>query len=167
MIYALDTYYYENQAKTVCIGFKNWEAETENIIYESTFTEIGDYESGSFFKRELPCVLDNLQQIQLTKDDVIIVDGYVILNDDGKLGLGGYLHKELGKEIPIIGVAKNLFKEPNQARISILRGESTKPLYITSLGITVEKAAENIKKMHGDFRIPTLLKKVDMLGRIE
>ena len=70
------------------------------------------------------------------------------------------------KKISIVGVAKNLFKEPHQDRITIFRGESTKALFVTALGIDVKETAENIKKMHGDFRIPTLLKKVDMLGRV-
>lgn len=165
MIYALDTYYYANQAKTVCIGFENWEAERESVIYESVYDEIGDYESGAFYKRELPCVLDNLSKIELTEHDLIVIDGYVVLNDEGKLGLGAYLYEALNQKIPIIGVAKNLFKEPHQDRITIFRGESTKALFVTTLGIDVRATAENIKKMHGDFRIPTLLKKVDMLGR--
>jgi hypothetical protein len=38
-------------------------------------------------------------------------------------------------------------------------------LYVGSVGIDKEMAAENIKQMHGEFRIPTLLKMVDSLAR--
>jgi len=47
----------------------------------------------------------------------------------------------------------------------IYRGQSTNPLYITSEGIELEKSADLILNMHGDYRIPTLLKKVDQLCR--
>jgi len=47
----------------------------------------------------------------------------------------------------------------------IFRGKSTNPLYITSEGIELEIAADLILNMHGIYRIPTLLKKVDQLCR--
>lgn len=101
----------------------------------------------------------------MREDDVIIVDGYVTLNDDGKQGLGGYLYDALGGRIPVIGVAKTLFNQPNSGRTALVRGDSKKPLYITAKGMDLQQAYHNIRRMHGGYRIPTLLKRMDQLSR--
>ena len=165
MIYAFDTYYQNGQAKTVCAGFQNWGDEHLAVTYEQTVIISSDYESGSFYKRELPCILQLLKNFALHKNDLIIVDGYVLLSDEGKLGLRGYLYNDLGHKIPVIGVAKNLFAGLNKNMRAVTRGKSKKPLYVTALGIDLDMVSEKIKNMHGEFRIPTLLKKVDLLTR--
>jgi deoxyribonuclease V len=38
-------------------------------------------------------------------------------------------------------------------------------LFITAAGVSLERAADYIKAMHGPFRLPTLLKRVDQLCR--
>lgn len=45
--------------------------------------------------------------------------------------------------------------------MEIFRGTSSKPLFITSAGIDLRDAAEHIEKMHGMYRMPTLLKLLD------
>ncbi|MBN1843541.1 MAG: endonuclease V, partial [Deltaproteobacteria bacterium] len=47
----------------------------------------------------------------------------------------------------------------------IFRGGSIHPLYVTSAGVDLQKASEKIRTMHGAHRIPTLLKRVDLLAR--
>ncbi len=116
---------------------------------------ISDYESGAFYKRELPCILSLLSKIKLHDNDIIIVDGFVTLNNDGKMGLGGYLFEALDKKIPIIGIAKNNFSSPDDKRRAVLRGESKTPLYLTAMGIDVDDIKIKLKKMHGNYRIPT------------
>lgn len=165
MIYAFDTYYFDDKARTACVAFQNWEDKEPFQIYIKYHTDIEDYKSGEFFKRELPCILDALKDIPLTENDTIIVDGYVVLNNDYKYGLGAYLYEALDKRIPVIGVAKNLYKEANQYRLALVRGDSGKPLYITSLGIDIHEAYDNIRKMDGLYRMPTLLKRLDQLSR--
>lgn len=165
MIYAFDTFYFEGKAKTIGVGFESWTDEKPTIVFDEIRADIQEYESGSFYKRELPCILSLLDKIALKKGDLIIVDGFVLLSDDQKLGLGGYLYKALKGIYPIIGVAKNDFVGLNKLQRKVLRGESKKPLYITSLGIDLEEAAKDIKSMHGEFRMPTLLKIVDQLTR--
>ncbi|MDQ1096052.1 MULTISPECIES: endonuclease V [Chryseobacterium] len=113
MIYAFDTYYYEEYAYTVCIAFEHWESESESEIYSEKIPVVSDYESGAFYKRELPCILSLLSQIPVQKGDVIIVDGYVTLGNNGKIGLGGYLYEAMHQEYPIVGIAKNRFSEDN------------------------------------------------------
>ena len=108
MIYAIDVGYKDNSAKSVCVSFNNWEASTSLKDYIVQVENVAAYVPGAFYKRELPCIEAVLDTIKLTAKDIIIVDGYVFLNDDGKPGLGHYLYEQLGQKIPIIGVAKSL-----------------------------------------------------------
>ena len=164
MILAFDTYYFDNKAKTACILFDNW--SEENYKFETEIIEQNEeYKPGEFYKRELPCILSLLKKIKIDKIDLIIVDGYVYLDDNLKLGLGGHLYKNLEGKIPIIGVAKTNFKTLKEAKKEILRGNSEKPLYITSIGIELDEATKLIKNMSGQYRIPTLLKKLDSLTK--
>jgi len=165
MIYAFDTYYYEDFAKTVCIAFEDWLSGVEKEIFTEKTEIISDYESGAFYKRELPCILSLLAKIKLHDNDIIIVDGFVTLNNDGKMGLGGYLFEALEKKIPIIGIAKNNFSSPDDKRRAVLRGESKTPLHLTAMGIDVDDIKIKLEEMHGNYRIPTLLKKLDQLTR--
>ena len=165
MIIAFDTYYFEDKAKTVGLQFENWEDTEASEIFEEIITGISPYVSGEFYKRELPCILSLLKKIDLTYCKAIIIDGFVVLDDEGTLGLGGYLYHELKEQIPIIGVAKNNFAKINYKKRAVLRGESKKPLYITSKGIDIDIASEKIQQMTGTYRFPDLLKKVDALGR--
>lgn len=165
MILAFDTHYINNKANTACVFFENWNEEIPlNVICE-IFTDVSEYESGSFYKRELPCILSLLKQIDLSKINFIVIDGFVTLDDNGKFGLGGYLYQSLDSKIPIIGVAKTGFHGNTNLVKNLFRGESKKPLYITSIGIDLDVATENIAKMHGIYRIPTLLKLVDQKCR--
>ncbi|AZA85197.1 endonuclease V [Chryseobacterium lactis] len=165
MIYAFDTYYYEDYANTVCIAFENWMSEKEVEVFTEQTPVSSEYESGAFYKRELPCILSLLNKIVLKKGDVIIVDGYVTLDNDGKIGLGGHLYKALDEQYAIVGIAKNGFATPDSQRRDVHRGESKTPLYLTAKGIDVDEVQEMLKQMHGEYRIPTLLKKLDQLSR--
>jgi len=165
MIYAFDTYYVDDIAKTVCVGFKNWQAVNSDIVYEESLPVANDYQSGEFYKRELPCIMSLIGQIPLMDDDVLVVDGYVTLGADGRLGLGGHLYKSLDERYAVVGVAKNEFAAQDDARRMVLRGNSQKPLFVTTLGIGVDEVATYIQTMQGDYRIPTLLKLLDQRTR--
>lgn len=165
MILAIDTYYFDNKAKTVCLIFKDWNSS----VYKNSLTEITNnienYISGEFYKRELPCIISLISKLDVTKIKFIIIDGFVYLDDNGKLGLGGYLYENISGKIPIIGVAKTDFKSLTKNKQLVCRGKSKKPLYITSVGINSDTAADKIKTMSGDYRIPTLLKELDKLTK--
>jgi deoxyinosine 3'endonuclease (endonuclease V) len=92
---------------------------------------------------------------------LIIIDGYVFLDDNQKAGLGYHLYKSLEDDIPVIGVAKTAFKDNKALVAEVYRGISRKPLFVTSIGIELKDAAENIRNMHGGFRMPGLLKLLD------
>ncbi len=162
---AFDTYYFENKAKTVCIAFKSWtDSEIQNI-YKEILEDIEEYKSGEFYKRELPCILSLLRKIPVNDIEVIVIDGFVYLDDKKRYGLGGHLYESLDKKIPIIGVAKSNFATIEQNKRQVIRGKSLNPLYITSIGIDIDKASDLIKIMNGEFRMPTLLKKLDSLTK--
>ncbi|SFN37998.1 Endonuclease V [Chryseobacterium oleae] len=165
MIYAFDTYY-DDYANTVCIAFENWTSENESNIFTEKTDITSSYESGAFYKRELPCILSLLKTIELKEGDLIIVDGYVTLDNDGKIGLGGYLYEALDQKYPIIGIAKNEFAAPDSQRRNVLRGESKTPLFLTAMGADVDEILTKVEQMHGAYRIPTLLKKLDQLSRM-
>ena len=165
MILAFDTHYFDDKAKTVAVQFKDWTDEVPDHVYSEVISDIAAYESGEFYKRELPCIVSLLKQVDLASITAIIIDGFVVLDDEGALGLGGYLYDTLHQKIPVIGVAKNNFARINTLKIPVYRGDSKKPLYITAKGIDLQKAASLVQDMHGEFRFPTLLKEVDRLGR--
>ena len=128
---------------------------------------VKEYRPGEFYKRELPCILSLLKQVDTSAIDAIIIDGFVFLDDHQKLGLGGHLYHEIGGRIPVIGVAKSNFATLEKNKIALLRGESKRPIFITSIGISMDEAAELIKSMTGIYRIPTILKTLDTLTRSE
>lgn len=165
MLLAFDTYYFDNKAKTVCLAFDRWTASDNFTVYTEIREDIEDYKPGEFYKRELPCIISLLEKIPYRQAEAIVVDGFVVLDDNNKPGLGAHLNVYLQGTIPIIGVAKNNFATIEKNKRVLLRGESEKPLYITSVGIDVDKAAALIRSMSGDFRIPTLLKHLDMLTK--
>ncbi|WP_239352002.1 hypothetical protein [Snodgrassella communis] len=69
---------------------------------------IAPYQSGQFYRRELPYIMALLDKIDLSTTSTIVIDEYVHLADS-EIDLGGYLYHALDKTIPIIGVAKKEF----------------------------------------------------------
>lgn len=165
MILAFDTYYYDNKAKTVCLEFTEWNQEKDFKVHTEIIDNVSEYIPGEFYKRELPCIFSLLNKIVLKEDTIIIVDGFVYLDDDKKYGLGGHLYEKLNKKIPIIGVAKTNFASIEKDKKPLFRGDSKKPLFVTSIGIDLEDAFQKIESMAGEFRIPTLLKEMDRLTK--
>ncbi|PBI85080.1 Endonuclease V [Flavobacterium sp. ACN2] len=165
MILAFDTYYFDDKAKTICLEFAEWNEDKNFKIHSEIIDNVEEYIPGEFYKRELPCILSLLKQIDLSTIDVIVVDGFVYLNDENKYGLGGYLYEKLNKEIPIIGVAKTNFASIEKNKKALFRGDSKKPLYITSIGIDLDEAYKKVESMAGEYRFPTLLKELDRLSK--
>lgn len=164
-ILAFDTYYFDGKAKTVCLEFLNWNESKNYKVHTEIIENVEDYIPGEFYRRELPCILSLLDKIDLKTVQVIIVDGFVYLDDDKKYGLGGHLYEKLKREIPIIGVAKTNFASIENDKKALVRGDSKKPLYVTAIGIDLEDAFEKVESMAGEFRIPTLLKEMDRLTK--
>jgi exodeoxyribonuclease-5/deoxyribonuclease V len=162
LILAFDTYYFDNQAKTVCLGFETWNATKASTIYSETLEGVADYVPGQFYKRELPCILSLLKQLDTNDIESIVIDGYVYLDDERTPGLGGHLYSALHQKVPVIGVAKSNFATLNKLKLPLLRGNSANPLYISSVGIDLQMAGQYIAEMAGPYRNPTLLKALDI-----
>ncbi|MET1256382.1 endonuclease V [Aliikangiella maris] len=157
---AIDVDYRGSNAHVAGVSFSDWNDKAKT--YESTVSGIEDYVSGEFYKRELPCILSLLKEHELSPD-CIFVDGYVHL-DEGKPGLGKYLYEALNKEVVVIGVAKNP-RGNTMKENEVFRGDSKKPLYVTSEGIDLHRAKKIVEDMDGPFRIPKLIKLADSLCR--
>lgn len=161
MIAAFDVHYYNNGlARAAAILFNRYSAAEVEATHTAMLSNVADYLPGSFYLRELPCILHLLEQVERLPTEMI-VDGYVMLGD--RPGLGRHLFDAFNGGIPVIGVAKNHFAG-TECR-EVLRGKSRKPLYITAAGVEENEAAARVQSMHGAHRIPTLLKKVDLLAR--
>lgn len=169
MIACLDVGYREDDATAACVLIEDWKSESSLLECTETITDIQEYVPGQFYQRELPCLMTILAAID-ARPDVIIVDGFVTLDPAGKLGLGGHLHREINRpgrdRTDVIGVAKTGFREATHA-IPVLRGESDRPLLVTAAGMDDDEAAALIASMAGPHRIPTMLKRVDWLSRVD
>jgi deoxyribonuclease V len=166
MILAVDVDYREGYASAGGILFESWTDEIEKSCVTSTIQEVQDYVPGQFSRRELPCILRLLAEHRLSPS-YIVIDGFVYLDGVSRPGLGKYLYDALASKIGIIGVAKTPFKGLTPGCCEIYRGNSKKPLYVTSAGVASQHARQFIRSMHGKFRIPTLLKKADQLCQLK
>ena len=163
MIACVDVGYTKTVARAACVVINNWRASHPIAEHVAKIYEAKDYQPGAFYRRELPCiqaVLDKLNQ----PPTCIVVDGYVWLDGNHRPGLGAQLYEALNCEVPVIGVAKNPFKETDHAT-ELRPGKSDRPLYITAVGLPVAQAVVNIGAMHGPYLLPTILKRVDQLSR--
>jgi deoxyribonuclease V len=122
--------------------------------------DVAPYRPGEFYLRELPPILAVCRGAGPLA--LILVDGYVDLDPDGRLGLGAHVHDELG--VPVIGVAKTPFRTATHA-VQIRRGQSARPLFVTAAGLRIAEAAGLVEDMAGSFRVPDALRKADRLAR--
>lgn len=159
MILAVDVDYRDSQASIAGLAFRHWQAARAEAVFHSVGEGAEDYIPGQFYLRELPCILQLLAEHHLSPD-AIVIDGYVDLGDESRPGLGRHLFNALEGRIPVIGVAKTPFDNTNRES-EIRRGNSQRPLYVTSAGIRLERAKRYILSMHGNHRLPTLLREVD------
>lgn len=128
MIIAIDVHYRKEEAKIVGVLFQNWEDENATQVRETFKTDIVAYESGAFYKRELPCILQILNEIDLQNIEIIVIDGYVFLDDFQKAGLGFRVFEALEGKIAVIGVAKTSFfrkQNPRPTRLERRQRKTT------------------------------------------
>jgi deoxyribonuclease V len=120
---------------------------------------VAPYQPGEFYLRELPALRAVLGGLGMA---LLVVDGYVDLDPDGRPGLGARAHAEFG--VPVIGVAKSAFRTATHA-VPVLRGASARPLYVTAAGLPRDAAAELVRRMAGRYRLPDALRRADTLAR--
>jgi deoxyribonuclease V len=161
-IACLDVHYESTSAFAAGLVFREW---SDAIAFEEKVVAVKSvepYHPGEFFRRELPCLLAVLER--LPRPDIVIVDGYVWLDGRDKPGLGARLYEALERKAIVIGVAKTEFRAA-AGICEVKRGTSSRPLYVSATGMQPEHAADLVRSMHGPFRIPTLLARVDQLAR--
>jgi deoxyribonuclease V len=159
----LDAAYAENGAGVGCVLAKDWAAPEASAQFAKHIPGAPQqYEPGAFYKRELPLLLAMSAELP-SMPSAYVIDGYVWL-EAHRPGLGARLYDAIGARTPIVGVAKTPFRG-DACSIPLSRGNSSRPLHITAAGIGVGQAAMLIASMHGENRIPTLLKLADRLAR--
>ena len=163
MILVVDVDYRQDKAVAAGVVLRDWKDEKPVKEITTTCDVVHDYVPGEFYRRELPCLLKLLEQVDIELK-AIVIDGYVHLGKGRSPGLGHYLFDALDKQIAVIGVAKTPFMD-TPASTEIRRGASQRPLYVTAAGMHETEAKQCIQVMYGRDRIPTLLKRVDQLCR--
>ena len=161
MIAFVDVHYRESDATAACVLADGWSANTPLDAWTCEVAPIAPYEPGAFFKRELPCLLEVLRRAPPL--GCVVIDGYVWLDASRSPGLGARLHEALGG-VPVIGLAKTKWKGADFAT-PVPRPGSTKPLFLTCVGVDDALARRHVAGLHGAHRLPTLVKHVDALAR--
>lgn len=160
-------FYQEQNAQTTAqvAGIRFSGVETHHILntYQVSVPNVAPYQSGVFYKREMPCLLALIETVT-EPFDLIIIDGFVFLDNQNKAGLGKHLYDNLTKKKPIIGIAKNAFAGMGE-NFAVYRGESKHPLYVTAQDVELVLAKDWVKHLQGKFRLPDIVNQVDKLSR--
>ena len=166
VIACIDVHYLDSGgARAAIVSFPTFDAAVSSEERVVSLAHVEPYESGAFYKRELPCLvaaLDTLAQFP----KVVILDGLVWLEaPGGRPGLGARLLDAEPRLQTVIGVTKTRFVGASAALV--LRGSSEKPLWVDEAGMPLEEgdAPRAIVAMHGPHRVPTMLRLVDQLCR--
>lgn len=196
----IDVYYYTDDkpgkeyAHTVAGLFNDYsDLDFVKVIVTRT-DNIAIYEPGNFYKRELPPIIDVLNEIkkQGYSLDTIIVDGFVHMCEDDSItyheGLGARLKDyllEQNIDIPVIGIAKHpykyLYKDTYfEYNNNIIKYEDfnkslklpKKNMYITfsleykdDVKLEIVKEIYAMKKVQKDAKFSLLFTKVDQITK--
>jgi len=159
----LDVDYGADSVVAACVGFVEWPDAAASFETTRRFEGAPNaYESGQFYRREMPYLVELVRALPAAPA-LIVIDGFVWL-DGARPGLGAHLSHALADCCPIIGVAKRPFAGAAHAT-PLLRGASQDPLFISAIGVELDRAVQHVASMHGPHRVPTLLRRVDQLSR--
>lgn len=106
MLCAMDASYQGNSARAAAVVFRDWPVEFSTRELSCGVEAVAPYEPGAFFRRELPCLVRLLERLPALPT-LMIADGYVWLDTEGRAGLGAHLYEHLSREISMVGVAKS------------------------------------------------------------
>ena len=73
MIACVDVGYRETEATAACILFSTWEQSLSDDELVRKLINIEPYESGKFYKRELPCILSVLKMAPVIPDTTLFL----------------------------------------------------------------------------------------------
>lgn len=164
MLLAADVHYSDDGAMAAAVAFTDWGSATPSKSWVLRFSgPPAPYEPGQFYRRELPFLLSLVEHARSEFDlDAVVVDGHVWLTP-GRPGLGKHLFESLGRSVPVVGIAKSAYH--GGVATPICRGQSRRPLFVSSVGIEEAEAVRLVAGMHGDGRLPTIVRVVDRLAR--
>jgi len=149
------------------VAFDDWDAPEPSRTYRCQIDQIEKAPRGELDLRDLPCLLQ-LLRVHGLQPELIIIDGFVHLDSDETPGLGRHLHHALEGRTAIIGIAKT--GPPGlpglPAQFEVAREEEARPLVVTCIGIDLGAAKARLRAMHGQRRVPTLLKLVARLAKV-
>lgn len=163
MILALDVHYAEGAATAAGVAFEQWESNSPAFTDVRTRSIDADYVPGALYRRELPALLDVVHALP-SPVDRIRVDGYVYLEGRSRPGPGKHLFDALGGKAIVAGIAKTRFAGMGQ-EFEVDRGGNRRPLFVTCVGDDLPSAKDGVVRMHGEHRLPTMLKLADRLAR--
>lgn len=159
MLLLTDVHYFESGgARAAGVLLRDWPDDTAAGEVVAPIEQVAPYVAGSFYRRELPCLLALLQRLE-APPRLVVVDGYVRLGPE--LGLGARLHEAIA--LPVVGVAKNPY--PDSGATPVRRGTSETPLWVSAIGLPTATACAQVRAMAGPHRMPTMLTRVDRLAR--
>jgi len=162
LILCLDAAYREDLAVACAVAFSAPDSLTFEALYYGVKGNVPRYQAGSLYLRELPVLLEAIEQFPGTPN-LVMVDGYAWL--PGKRpGLGMHLFRALDEKVPVIGVAKNPYRG-HAACKKVFRGRSRRPLFVTACGIRASRAAEMVSQMSGKYRLPDMIRLADRRAR--
>jgi deoxyribonuclease V len=161
-----DAHYDGPGAFAACVVAASWEADSPLEEYMLSIGHVEPYESGRFYRRELPCLVAVLGLLR-GPPVVVVIDGYVWLASPERPGLGAHLYEVLGRGSAVVGIAKTAFLGAVQSSVvkAVYRGRSLRPVYVTSVGVDLRVAATYVGRMAGEHRVPELMRRVDRLAR--
>jgi deoxyribonuclease V len=152
MLACLDVDYQAACVTAACVGFDAWTDPLGCLeVVVRSFEVPAPYRPGAFYERELPHLRAVLARMPVL--ELVLVDAYVWLGPD-QPGLGHHLHDAIG--VPVVGVAKTRYAGADA--LEVLRGDSARALYITAVGTDPAEAADHVRAMHGEHRIPNRLR---------
>jgi len=159
----LDVFYRDRLAWAACVTFDRWVDARPRDVFTISLQVPAEYEPGHFYKRELPCLLAVLENAD-QRFEHIVIDSFVSLKPPLLKGLGARLAESLDACSAVIGVAKSSLKIADRY-VEIRRGNSLRPLYVSSVNCPIKDAVTFILSMHGQHRIPTLIGMADQAAR--
>lgn len=163
MIAILDTDYAGDQGHCACVIAANWTFPTPDHVFSRVRERVAPYLPGAFYERELPCLLHVLEKLPCAVDTVVI-DGFVWLGEN-RPGLGWHLYEALQRRIQVVGVAKTAFHGADAVATQVTRGSSSRPLWVTAIGMETSQASSAVASMAGEHRLPSLVKLADTTAR--
>ena len=150
-------------AVAAAVAFDDWDAPEPSRTYSCQIDQIEKAPRGELDLRDLPCLLQ-LLRVHGLQPELIVIDGFVHLDSDETPGLGRHLHHALEGRTAVIGVAKTGMPGL-PAQFEVAREEEARPLVVTCIGIDLNAAKARLRAMHGQRRVPTLLKLVARLAK--